>query len=89
MLRLLATTSAKLGLRINFLKTKVLTWDALSGNHERVDVHGQHVDILREEESERYLGRKLAFSGCHAKEVANRMAAGWVTFHNTQVRVVQ
>ena len=53
MLRQLATTSAKFGLRINFLKTKVLTWGALSGNHERVDVHGQHVDILREEESER------------------------------------
>jgi len=80
MLRDLDAASAKFGSKINFLKTKVMTWDSLSGAHESVDVFGQSVAILQEEKAERYLGRKLAFSGCHAKEVANRIAAGWAAF---------
>jgi len=80
MLRDLSAASAKFGLEINFQKTKVMTWSSLAGGHDSVDVFGQSVAILDEEDAERYLGRKLSFGGCHETEISNRIAAGWAAF---------
>jgi hypothetical protein len=39
------------------------------------------VQIRREDESERYLGRKLTFKDHNEVELANRTAAAWAAFH--------
>ena len=77
----LAQTSARYGLKLNFSKTKVLTWDALAKGRSTIEVSGQKVAIIKEDESEKYLGRKLGMSRCQEVEISNRLAAGWATFH--------
>ena len=77
MLQHLAAKAAQSGLKIQFGKTKVLTWSALSHPHTSVRVSGEDVAILDEGASERYLGRKLTFQACQEVELASRIAAGW------------
>ena len=81
MLADLAAVSAKFGLKMNFSKTRVLTWDVLAGAHTSVAVGSDEVPILKEHVAEKYLGRKLAFADCQETELQNRIAAGWAAFH--------
>ena len=84
MLRHLGHCSGKFGLRINFAKTKVLTWNTLAAGSTSVCVDGQSVEILDEAASEKYLGRKLSFNDTHETELANPIAAGWAAFHKNK-----
>ena len=81
MLNDLAQHALKYGLKINFAKTKIMTWSALAGMHTAIQVGTESVAILEEESSERYLGRKLAVEKCMEIEFRNRIAAGWAAFH--------
>jgi len=80
MLQHLETTSAKFGLKINFGKTRVLTWNALSLPSTSIMLGEQSVAILDECASESYLGRKLAFSASQDIELRHRIASGWAAF---------
>ena len=57
MLNDLSSRFHKYGLRINFAKTKILTWNALAGIHKTVSVEGQQVEILDEATPEKILGQ--------------------------------
>ena len=81
MLRDLSDHAAKFGLRINFTKTKIMTWNALAGNAAPIDIYGKDVSILDEAVAERYLGRKLCFQDSMQTELDNRIAAAWGSFH--------
>ena len=65
----LAAASAKLSLKINFSKTKNLTWDVLADACDSVSIGGEEVPILKEDVAEKYLGRKLAFADCQETEL--------------------
>jgi len=77
----LSVVAGKYGLKINFDKTKISTWNYLAGSHVAVDVAGESVAILDETGAERYLGRKLCFESSQEAEFKNRLAAGWAAFH--------
>ena len=81
MLSHLSVEAAKFGLRINFDKTKVLTWNDLSQGASSVNIGGRQVEILEESVAERYLGRKISCDGWHEAELSNRIAAAWAAFH--------
>ena len=76
--------SDRYGLRINFDKTKILTWDYLRAGCDHIVVEGQRVGILFENEAEKYLGRKLCFRNGHEVELRNRIASGWAAFHRNK-----
>ena len=81
MLHHLRICSAKFGLKINFAKTKILTWNFESNGCRSISLDGNPVAVLDQCDSEKYLGRKLAFENCGEVEIANRLAAGWAAFH--------
>ena len=81
MLSHLSGTACKFGLKINFSKTKVLTWNSLAEGLTSLKVGEDYVKILDETEAERYLGWKLSFQEWHETELSNRIAAGWAAFH--------
>ena len=72
----------EVGLEMHFGKTKILAnvqgrkqSSALSAN-----VGANEVDILSEDQSTKYLGRALAFSDYHDREIRHRIACGWAEF---------
>ena len=69
------------GLKLNFDKTKVLTWNHLSRRSSSITVGERPVEILDEFVAEKYLGRKLSFSNLHRTELENRIASAWAAFH--------
>ena len=81
MMRDLGVAAGRFGLKINFQKTKVLTWNALAGSRTTITVGSHQVDIVDEAASEKYLGRKLSFEDCQHTELRNRIAAAWAAFH--------
>ena len=76
-----ALASRRYGLNIHFGKTKVMTWDVLVKGSRRVNVRGVGVAILKQTESEKYLGRKFCFESSCEVELSNRIAASWAAFH--------
>ena len=78
----LSAASAKLGLKINFAKTTVMTASASPRGLRTMQVNGREVAILDETESEKYLGRpKLCFGNVPETELQNRVALVWAAFH--------
>jgi len=73
MLHHLHVCSAKFGLKINRSKTKVLTWNFESSGCREISLAGDRVAVLDQCDSEKYLGRKLAFESCMEVEIANRL----------------
>jgi hypothetical protein len=81
MLNDFADRASHYGLKINFSKTKVLTWDCIASGCESLRVGASSVQVPREDESERYLGRKLTFKDHYEVELANRTAAAWAAWN--------
>lgn len=81
MLNALAAQALRYGLKINFDKTMVLTWDHLASGCDSLQVGPSTVKILRETESEKCLGRKLCFNHHQEVELDHRIAAAWSSFH--------
>ena len=54
----------KYGLHIHFGKTKIMTWNACAAGRSSIRVGSTAVQIVREDEAEKYLGRKLSFACC-------------------------
>jgi len=78
MLCALQRVAATYGLKVHMGKTKML---ALRGcADEFVQVGHDRVAILNENESGRYLGRKLSLGDFHGTELRNRIAAGCASF---------
>ena len=71
----------KYGLKINFEKTKILTWDHYRHSCTELALGEHSVKILPEEEAEKYLGRKLSFKSSCQVELQNRIDAAWAAFH--------
>ena len=59
MLQDLSNFSAKYGLKVHFGKTKILTWNCLSGSCTSIPVSDRDVKVMNETETERYLGRTM------------------------------
>ena len=59
----------------------MMTWDALASGCTSIRVEGREVDILKENEAEKYLGRKLCFRDSCQVELQSRLNAGWAAFH--------
>ena len=81
MLNDMSEYSQRYGLRINFAKTKALTWNHSVGSRASIQVGGEQVAVVDETASERYVGRKLVFQNSHYVELQNRIASGWAAFH--------
>ena len=73
MLNDFAAQAEKYGLKINFDKTKVMTWDHFGHGCGPVQVGDSYVQILGEDKSEKYFGRKLSFKNHHYTEIQNRI----------------
>ena len=73
--------AAEYGLRINFEKTKILTWDSLSRGISAINIGENAVQVLPETKSEKYLGAKVSFQDARGMEFRNRVAAAWGAFH--------
>ena len=87
MLQDLSEISTRYGLKINYDKTKVLTWNALAGGQQSVSIGDKSIGVLDEKASERYLGRQLSFHNSHAIKLKNRIAAGWAAFHKNKAEL--
>ena len=81
MLTQFADAASHYGLRLHFGKTKIMTWDSLAAGCTSIRVGQNEVSILREDEAEKYLGRKLCFRSLKEVELQNRLSAGWAAFH--------
>ena len=73
------------GLKIHLGKTKLLTNIAKQNRPEKIQVGAEWIQVLQEEEGERYLGRKLCLDNYQGMELANRIAAGWASFMKNKV----
>ena len=69
------------GLKLNFEKTKAITWNHLSQGCDNLMIAGQQVRLLAEDQSEKYLGRKLCFQNFQVAELEHRLASAWGAFH--------
>lgn len=58
-----------------------MTQNTWSNGIKAIDVNGQQVAVLDEDDAEKYLGRKLCFGNVHESELQNRIASGWAAFH--------
>ena len=76
-----ASRASAYGLKINFDKTKILTWDCLARGSTTVQVGTSDGQVVNEKEAEKYLGRKLCFKDGQETELENRIAAAWAAFH--------
>ena len=81
MLKDFAQDSEKCGLKLNYGKTKVMTWNHYRHSCRDVRIGLGSVEVLGEDAAERYLGRKLALSQSHMVELDNRIGAAWAAFH--------
>ena len=76
-----AALAKSYGAKINFDKTKVLSWDRLVHGPYTIPVGANSVQILRATQSEKYLGRKLCLGDGQQIEISHRIAAAWAAFH--------
>ena len=81
MLKHFADSASQYGLKLNYDKTKVMTWDSLKNGSSSIAVAGNRVEILGESVGEKYLGRRICFSGGHQAELQNRISSAWTAFH--------
>ena len=77
--------AAKYGLRMHLGKTKILSNIPPEERPESLTVGTIFIEVLKEGEAERSLGRKLALDRYHATEPANRISAGWAAFTKHKV----
>ena len=75
MLNDFAKHASEYGLKLNFDKTKILTWGGLSNATVSVPVGSRTVDVLSEMASEKYLGAKICLHDARGAEFGNRIAA--------------
>ena len=73
--------AANYGLKVNYEKTKVLTWNYLSMGCPALVVGDCRVEVLAEDAAEKYLGRKLCFHDSQLTELNHRIASAWASFH--------
>jgi hypothetical protein len=81
MLNAFAARAVKYGLKVNFDKTTILTWSHLATGRSSIKVGSSLVQILAEDEAEKYLGRKVSLNEQHTTELQSRIAAAWASFH--------
>jgi hypothetical protein len=81
MLNQFASRAAFYGLRINFDKTKILTFSDLASGMESIDIGSFAVEVLGAGASEKYLGRKLDMQDHNRAELRNRISSAWAAFH--------
>ena len=74
MLNDLAAEAQKYGLKINWVKTKIMT-NAASA-HKTLVSRGVGVDILQGPQGERYLGRRIPAHEYHIAELDHRLSCG-------------
>ena len=79
MLRDLKDEAAKYGLAVHLGKTKILT-NSNTNVASSISLSGHDVAILKQEESERYLGRQLSLGHYHEAEFTHRLAQAWKSF---------
>ena len=62
---------ADVGLEMHFGKTKILTNEQgrKQSHATNVDIDGHSVDILKPDESTKYLGRDFGFTDYHVREI--------------------
>jgi len=73
---------ADVGLEMHFGKTKFLANEQgrKQSHAEQVNIDGVIIDILKPDESTKYLGRELTFADYHDREIRHRIACGWAKF---------
>ena len=76
----LATEAAKFGLKIHAGKTKILTNVSAQARPAQLLAGSNYIQVLTDEETERYLGRRLTLKNSTAIEIDNRIASGWAAF---------
>ena len=81
MLSQFAEDSSGYGLKLHFGKTKIMTWNMLASGCSSVKVGWKDIDVLKDDEAEKHLGRKLCFKDSCEAEFRSRLAAGWGAFH--------
>ena len=85
MAELLIDELAKVGLRLNAEKTKILhtNFEDNDSNQDFYEISGEFIKILHEEASHRYLGRCLSLSARNRStiEFDARIRQSWTTFH--------
>ena len=59
MLKHFSDSASQYGLKLNYDKTKVMTWDSLKNGSSSIAVAGNRVEILGESVGEKYLGRSF------------------------------
>ena len=80
----LGEEAARYGLKLHLGKTKILTNVSALTRPETVLAGEQSIAVLGPADAERYLGRKLTLDTYHEAELANRIAAGWASFHKNK-----
>ena len=80
----LSMESIRSGLALHPDKTKILhnSWTRLKNIPAHVNANGMQIEVLRAEESTKYLGRKLCFSDPHRVELENRISNAWKKFYS-------
>ena len=73
-------STAEVGLGIHPDKTKILSNQDKVKEME-ISVNNIKIEILRKEESARYLGQKITFEDQETEEIKNRLKAAWAAFH--------
>ena len=69
------------GLRLNYDKTKVMTWDTLANGSSSIAADGNISQNLQVSVSGKYMGRRICFSGGRQAELQNRISSAWTAFH--------
>ena len=79
----LSIESTKSGLTLHPDKTKILhnNWTRMKNIPTHVNSNGMQIEVLRVDETTKYLGRKLCFSDPHRVELENRITNAWKKFH--------
>ena len=79
----LSMESKKSGLALHPDKTKILhnSWTQMKNIPSHVNANGMQIEVLKVDESTKYLGRKLCFSDPHRVELENRITNAWKKFH--------
>ena len=80
MLEDLAKVAQEYGLKIHEGKTKALCNVQKGVSLGRLRFRNEGIKILCFEEADNYLGREVSFGDCQAREIENRLAAGWAAF---------
>ena len=81
MLEDLSRESAKVGLFMNFTKTKVMT-NKFVTDKTRITVQGTEIEEL---DQYLYLGQIIRFDGSQEIEIKRRIALGWQTFSRAKM----